>query len=93
MLEGPSQGVLHKYAFKACSLVVPAATGAASIAASSADSGVASVVLATSLVAATIDETGAATMPPSQQQALAVTQDSWENFDFPTSATYRADEV
>ena len=86
MLEGPSQGVLHKYAFKDCSLVVPAATGAASIAASSADSGVASAVLATSPVAATIDETGAATMPPSQQQALAVTPNridsEWANFDF-----------
>jgi hypothetical protein len=92
MLEGPSQGVLHKYAFKDCSLV-RAATGAASIAASSADSGVASVVAATSAVAATIDETGAATMPPSQQQALAVTQDSWDDFDFTTSATYRGEEV
>ena len=97
MLEGPSQGVMHKYAFKDCSLV-PAATGAASIAASSAasiaasstDSGVASVVAATSAVAATIDETGAATMPPSQQQARAVP--NWDDYDFESSPTYRGCE-
>ena len=90
MLEGPSNGLLHRYVFKDCVLVDPhvaAATGAASSAAtsaaSSADSRVASAVAATSAVE-TPAQPPAQSQPPSQPQALTVTEASvWEDFQFP----------